>query len=116
MAPLPVSQKLRPERMALRHGVQDGALTSVGEKNPLACQFIEIRGLGDVVDATRSLDLGIDGGLPSPVIGESKKQVWSFGFPTTEDEIQAKKETNKGKASNGHRERRLREKKKIKKA
>ena len=94
MAPLPVSQKFLPESKALRHGVQDGALTeALVKRTPSLGQFIEIRGLGQVVDATCALDLGINGSLPSPVVGKSEKNIRSFYLITTK-RFQGKDKTN----------------------
>ena len=66
---------------------------SIGEENSLPGQFIEIRGLGHIVDATCALDLGINGSLPSPVVGKSEKNIRSFCLISTK-RFQGKDKTN----------------------
>ena len=95
MAPLPVSQKVATGKdgaPARRTGW--GIDGSVGEKNPFPSASLSKFGvLASVVDATRALDLGINGCLPAPVIGKGKKNIRSFCLISTK-RFQGKDKTN----------------------
>jgi hypothetical protein len=92
-----------PTRLPKVSPRKDGAATGsagrcidrgIGEKHATFRQFVEVGSLGDVVDSARSLDLGINGCLPAPVIGKGKKDIGPFA---SQDEKRRYDERKKNK-------------------